>query len=132
MGGQPMTTGAHVPNSGAHTTDPVESSDEIGWRVDSSVSRRRFLRTGTMSAAAVGVLVSTPILPGLLQGLEADAPATEGAAAQAEGDMPALAGPIVAHVTNASTGELSLYVGEREVAYRDPILVQHILRAAGR
>jgi hypothetical protein len=36
----------------------------------------------------------------------------------------------VAHVTDAATGDLSIYVGEREVAFRDPVLVEHLLRAA--
>ena len=89
------------------------------------VSRRAFLQRGALGAAAVGAAASIPGLPALLQGLEGDAPAATGAVTEGESAV----GPIVAHVTDASTGEVSLYVGEREVAYRDPVLVRHLLRA---
>ena len=36
----------------------------------------------------------------------------------------------VAHVTDATAGDVSIYVGERDVTLRDPTLVQHLLRAA--
>jgi hypothetical protein len=121
-----MASGTKDPDQGS----VVPAVD--GTRVRMSVSRRSFLRTGTLSAAAVGVLASAPALPGFLQGLEADAPAAEGAGTDAEAAAADVAGPIFAHVTNASSGELSLYVGERQIAYRDPALVQHLLRAAGR
>jgi hypothetical protein len=69
-------------------------------------------------------------LSGLLGGVSTEAPAVTGAATAAETVAPALSGPIVAHVTDAAAGELSIYVGEREMTFRDPVLVQHLLRAA--
>lgn len=96
----------------------------------SRVSRRVFLRTGTIGAAAAGLIGAVPGLSGLLAGASADAPTITGVASDAETVTPELSGPIVAHVTDAGAGDVSLYVGEREVAYRDPVLVRHLLRAA--
>ncbi|MGH9060018.1 MAG: hypothetical protein ACRDZY_10960 [Acidimicrobiales bacterium] len=94
------------------------------------VSRRVFLRNGTLGATVLGMVASVPGLAGLLGGASSEAPAVTGAATDAEAAAPELSGPIVAHVTNAATGDVSLYVGEREIPYRDPTLVQHLLRAA--
>jgi hypothetical protein len=44
-------------------------------------------------------------------------------------DTPAVDGLIVAHIRDAKTGDISLYVDEREVAYRDLSLVQQLIRA---
>jgi hypothetical protein len=37
---------------------------------------------------------------------------------------------VVAHVRNASTGEVSIMVGERELAYTDRALVARLLKGA--
>jgi hypothetical protein len=57
---------------------------------------------------------------------EATAVATEGEALSA----PAFEEPIVAHIRDATTGDMSLYVGEREIPYRDPALVHKLARLA--
>jgi hypothetical protein len=98
-----------------------------GWR-NTRVSRRAFLRTGTLGAAAVGVAGAVPGLSSLLGEASTDAPALPDAAAGAD-TLPALSAPIVAHVTDAAAGQLSIYVGEREVTFQDRVLVQHLLRA---
>jgi len=77
-----------------------------------------------------GVVGGLPGLSGLLSSASADAPALTGAAAGAESVAPLLDAPLVAHVTDATAGDVSIYVGEREVTFRDPTLVQHLLRAA--
>jgi hypothetical protein len=92
--------------------------------------RRAFLRTGTLGVVGAGVVGGLPGLSGLLGGASADAPAVTGAAAGAETVAPVLDAPLVAHVTDATAGDVSIYVGEREVTLRDPTLVQHLLRAA--
>ena len=53
-------------------------------------------------------------------------------AGEAESAVPAIEGLIVAHIRDAATGEMSLYVGEREVVYKDLPLVQQLARAAHR
>jgi hypothetical protein len=92
------------------------------------VSRRAVLRAGTFGAAAVGVVGAFPGLLGEFTsaGPEATAEASEAEAVTAS----ALEGPIVAHIRDAATGDISLYVGEREIVYRDAALVQKLTRAA--
>ena len=96
----------------------------------SAVTRRAVLKAGTVGAAAVGMVGA---FPGVLSGLAASGPELSGAAAdapEAEGlAATELSAPIVAHITDASAGELSVYVGEREITYRDPQLVQRLIRA---
>ncbi|MHB8506228.1 MAG: hypothetical protein ACYDEN_11030, partial [Acidimicrobiales bacterium] len=56
-----------------------------------------------------------------------------GPGAEAEGADLAAAdglGPMVAHVSDPATGEVSLYLGEREVVFRDPALVARLARVA--
>lgn len=111
-----------------------EPADEppgaAGGRV-TGISRRAVLRAGTFGAAAAGALAAFPglfseVLPAVSTGA-AEAPALTG---EAEAATPALEGLIVAHIRDAATGDLSLYVGEREIIYRDLPLVQQLTRAA--
>lgn len=94
------------------------------------LTRRAMLKAGTVGAAAVGMAGA---FPGVLSGLAASGPELSGAGAaapEAEGLATAeLSAPIVAHITDASAGELSVYVGEREIVYRDPELVRRLIRA---
>lgn len=99
-----------------------------------SISRRTLLRTGTIGAAAAGAIGA---FPGILGGLASAAPEGSGLtaalsddAAEAEGvTSEALSSPVVAHISDASTGQVALYVGEREITVRDTQLVQRLLRA---
>jgi hypothetical protein len=97
-----------------------------------AVSRRAVLRTGALGVAATGAVAA---FPGLLPELASDAPEAAGdasgaAAELAPGAAADLEGPVVAHIRDAASGEMSLYIGEREVTYRNPALVNQILRAA--
>lgn len=99
------------------------------------MSRRAVLRAGTLGAASIGAVGAFPGLLGELTaaGPEASAGASEatGVANEAEAvSASALETPIVAHIRDAATGDISLYVGEREIAYRDPALVQKLTRLA--
>ena len=96
------------------------------------VSRRTFLGRGSMAVAAAGVLSSIPGLSGLLSAGEAEAPAADGAIAGAGADVGAadLSEPLVAHVRDLSTGEISLFNGTREVIVRNPQLASQLARAA--
>lgn len=95
-----------------------------------SLSRRSFLRTGTIAAAAVGVAGSVPGLSGLLAGSASEAPAVESAATQGESELGSLSQPLLAHVKDLSTGEISFFHGESEVVVRDPALARRLFSAA--
>jgi hypothetical protein len=97
------------------------------------VSRRVFLRNGSLGAAAVAFVGSVPGLSGLVTGVSTDSqalPATVGdaEAGTAGGVAGEVGSPVIAHVTDAASGEVSVYVGEREIVTRDPNLVAHLLR----
>ena len=91
-------------------------------------TRRGFLKQASASAATVGVLAAVPgmtVLPGLTSAVESfmpDAtPAVENAAA--------LEGPLLAHVSDLASGEITLLFGTQEVVFRDPEIVTRLLRA---
>jgi hypothetical protein len=90
------------------------------------LSRRMFLKRGSLAVAAAGALSAIPGLPALVSSSEVEAPS----AGSVAGDAGALTEPLVAHVKDLQTGEMSLYVGEREVVYHDPRLAAVIRNAA--
>jgi hypothetical protein len=98
-----------------------------------TVSRRTFLGRGSVTVAAAGLLSSIPGLSSLLGTAGADGPALDGAAADGAAAADASAGsltePLVAHVRDVSSGEISLFTGTREVLIRDPQLANRLLRA---
>jgi hypothetical protein len=99
------------------------------------MSRRAVLRAGTIGAAAVGAVSAFPGLLGELTsaGPEVSAGASDATAVATEAEAlsaSAFEEPIVAHITNATTGDMSLYVGEREIPYRNPGLVHQLIRVA--
>jgi hypothetical protein len=112
----------------SESTDAAKPSE--GWW--DGLSRRSFLRRGAVTAAAVGVVGSVPGLSGLLVGGAADAPAAESGATEAEGDVGALTQPLVAHVKDLGTGQISLFQGEQETVVRNPALARQLLAAAHR
>ena len=105
----------------------VEPERTEGWR--GIHSRRIFLRRGTVTAAAVAFVGTFPGLSGLASTAVAEAPAAEPEAAAITGDAGAasLAQPLLAHVKDLGTGEISLFQGEREVILHDPALARRLL-----
>jgi hypothetical protein len=93
------------------------------------VSRRTFLGRGSLAVAAAGVLSSVPGLSGLLGAAETEAPAADASVAGADAGAANLAEPLVAHVRDVSTGEISVFNGTREVIVRDPQLAGRLARA---
>lgn len=88
------------------------------------LARRGFLKRSTATVATFGLLSA---MPGLTT--TADVPEV------AETDMQGLSAaildnPVVAHIRDLSTGEISLLVGTQEIIYRDPDLVIRLLKAA--
>lgn len=90
------------------------------------VTRRGFFRQTSASVATIGVLAAVPAL-----GAVTDAPEVAETAQVdlAELSSAALSEPVVAHVRDLATGEVSLLVGMQEIIYRDPDLVMRLLRA---
>ena len=115
--------------------DALEQDDQIPELDGPSrpgVTRRAFLRGTTLTAAAVGVAGSVPGLSGLLAAGSADEPAVEEGAAGAEADVAGIGSPVIAHVRDLSTGEISVFQGEREVIIRDSGLARRLVSAAGK
>lgn len=93
----------------------------------SSLSRRAFLKRGSLAVTAAGVAAALPA--GVLDLTEAGA----GAASASVPELPegaALSEPIVAHVRDLASGDINLFVGTREVSVRDPGLAARLFHAA--
>jgi hypothetical protein len=84
------------------------------------LTRRGFIKRTSLGAAAVGAFA---VAPGL------GAAITGGEAATTELATADLAGPLVAHVSDVASGELSVLMGTREVVIRDPELIVRLMRA---
>ncbi len=86
--------------------------------------RRGFLKRTTASVATLGVLAS---VPAALTAMSEAPQITE--SAQADLSSLTLAdGPLVAHISNLATGEISLLSGTQEIIFRDPEIVARLLR----
>jgi hypothetical protein len=88
------------------------------------LTRRGFIKQTSVSVAAIGVLAAAPLVA------VSDAPdlvATDVVAE--ETSVAELAGPVIAHVRDLATGEISLMTGTQEIIYRDPELVMRLMRA---
>ena len=90
------------------------------------LSRRTFLTRGSAAVAFAGVASSLPVL--------ADASdTTQAATASVPVELPEganLAEPVIAHLRDLGRGEISLFVGEREVTLNDPHLAARIFNAS--
>jgi hypothetical protein len=87
------------------------------------LTRRGFFGQTTASVATIGVLAVVPQLAAT-----SDLPDTSAAALSiAELSAADLAGPLVAHVSDLASGEVSLLVGTQEIIFRDPELVMRLL-----
>ena len=89
------------------------------------LSRRMFLKRGSVAVALAGAASSLPVL--------SEVGDSGQAAAAAPGDLPEganLAEPLIAHVRDLGRGEISLFVGEREVIVKDPSLASRIFHAS--
>jgi hypothetical protein len=96
----------------------------------SGLSRRMFLKQGSMTMAAAGAVAALPGLPLLLNAAESDAPVAAPVAESAGAEPAPLTETLVAHVKDLQTGEMSLFMGEREVVFHDPNLAALLHQAA--
>jgi hypothetical protein len=113
--------------AGRDDVHPALDSDAEPLAPTGGVTRRRFLTRGSMTVVAAGLVTALPGLPLLATEASSDAPEVDGAATA---DGAALAEPLVVQVRNLQTGEMSLYQGEREIAFRDTELASRLARAA--
>jgi hypothetical protein len=93
------------------------------------LSRRTFLGRSSLALAVGGIATAVPGLGSILEAAPAEAPEIEGAATEGEAAAGA-SGPVIAHVEDLRTGEISLYQGEREVRLKDPGLAARLYRAS--
>lgn len=91
------------------------------------LSRRRFLGS-TFGVAVVGALA---VVPGLASILKQPTPALAQTATAGLGQAD-LAGPLVAHVRDLNSGEISLLVGTQHVVQKDRDLAARLYAAARR
>jgi hypothetical protein len=89
-----------------------------------NISRRRFIRDASIGVAAAGAAAT--VAPALV-GTGSLAGAAPAATPSGE---PSTEGPIVAHVVNARTGEIAIYVGTREVRYKNATVARQLTAAA--
>ena len=85
------------------------------------LSRRGFFKQTSATAATFGVLAALPTMA-----VATEAPAEAPAAEVAVTD---LTEPLMAHVSDLASGEISVLMGTREVVFRDPQLVMRLLQA---
>jgi hypothetical protein len=85
------------------------------------LTRRRFLGKTTAGAAILGTLVT---LPGL-----ATIESPDFAEMEDSLSTTVLNGPLIAHIRDLASGEISLMIGTQEITYRDPELVGRLLKA---
>jgi hypothetical protein len=92
-----------------------------------SISRRHFLRNASIGAAATGVAAAGGL--SLLTGVSG-ADAASAPLKTTSPDTPLLDGSgVVAHVVDAKSGEISLFVGTKHISYTNQALAQELLKA---
>jgi hypothetical protein len=89
-------------------------------------SRRTFLIRGSLGAATAAVASALPGLPSVAGTAVDEAPVAEDTA-PVVADA-ATSEPVIAHVTDARAGQLSVFVGEREYAVVDRGLVGRLVQ----
>jgi len=96
------------------------------------LSRRMFLKRGSMAVAVAGVATSMPLLSEVTQAAPAPEAASVGsqAAASEGGEGAQLTQDLVAHVRDLSSGEINLYIGERQIVVNDPGLARALFQAS--
>jgi hypothetical protein len=88
------------------------------------LARRGFLKRTTASVATIGVMASVPAALTAMS----DAPQITETAQVDLSSFALTEGPMIAHVSNVATGEVSLLVGTQEIIFRDPELVMRLLK----
>ena len=88
------------------------------------LARRGFLKRTTASVATIGVMASVPAALTALS----DAPQITETVQTDLSSLSLAEGPLIAHISNLATGEISLLSGTQEIIFRDPDLVMRLLK----
>jgi hypothetical protein len=121
-----------TPSESATVVVPISDTTDAGLKsaIAYQLNRRAFLVRGGVVAATAGFVASGPG-SALFGAFEADAPAVDGTAAPAtEAEVANMADPVIAHVKDLSTGEISIYSGSQEVVLHNPGLAAQLFRAS--
>ncbi len=96
-----------------------------------NLSRRNFLKRGSVAVAGAGMLAAVPmsgLLPELMGPAEAAAPAADaGTADLAQGGE--IGDTLIAHIRNLGTGEIGVMQGTNEVVIHDPQMAAKLAQA---
>jgi hypothetical protein len=139
-----VAAGRQVGDSGPADTEPGPPDTVTSLKPSapskarlSDMTRRGFLRTGSIGVVAAGVVGSVPGLSSLLGTAASDAPvvqadssAIQGVAPEVGGDTSGVAQAFSAQVKNLSTGEMRLFVGNQTIRIQDADLAQRLSQAA--
>ncbi|MDQ1401456.1 MAG: hypothetical protein QOE07_273 [Acidimicrobiaceae bacterium] len=90
------------------------------------LSRRMFLKRGSMAVALAGVATSMPLLSEVASGPGASEAATTASEASESFQM---SEAVVAHVRDLGSGDIHLFVGERQIVLNDPSLARALVQA---
>jgi hypothetical protein len=93
------------------------------------VSRRVFFKRAGAAAAVAAVGTSIAAGPAILASTSAGAETTEEAVISPQDDLRA-GEHLVARVKNARTGEINLFIGQKEVTVHDRKIAARLIRAA--
>jgi hypothetical protein len=92
-----------------------------------NISRRHFLRNASIGAAATGVAAAGGL--SFLTGVSGADTVTPPTVTSPEG--PILDGSgVVAHVVDAKSGQMSIYVGTKHISFTNQALAQELLKAS--
>jgi hypothetical protein len=96
--------------------------DESGGERPESTTQEGLIVTGLSRRSFIGgaaAVVTAASVPGVAA-----------AASPADDELPETDAPLLARVRDVRTGELTLYVGSREISHTDPTLARRLARAA--
>lgn len=94
------------------------------------LSRRKFLTGTSLSVAGIAASTILPSGSALAVPKTGRSTGSSTAATGSDADLSAVGSDVVAHVRDASTGEVVILVGGSEIVHRDPALVARLLRVA--
>jgi hypothetical protein len=84
------------------------------------LTRRSFLKQTSATAATFSLLRAMPALAASSRSAEPVVPKLHAP----------FSGPLVVHVSDVATGEITLFAADQEIVFRDPQIVARLIKAA--